>query len=276
MIRRTWPPDKWMLVNQIEHARIAGLIAAAWQPPNGSRLNRETVLAVARHDDGWKAFDAEPQVNESGAPLSFMEMDPLKSTALWMASATDLEKENHPYAARLVAGHFSHLASEHFDMARLSPRGAAALGGFLGSQRVLMERCRRKILENGNTAISDLETVFDGDPPPPPRSPLDDFDRDLRFLQVCDMLSLLLVTDFTGSTEIGNVPYLSEGDKLRVSRVGDKLALTFSPLPFRKNVRDHVTGVLVPRRVYTNPADLQAAVKATKPSVNEFHIGAAG
>ena len=273
MICRTWPLDKWLLITQTEHARIAGLIAASWSTP-GQKPGREVVYAVAHHDDSWSEFDAKPHLSRNHEPLSFMEMDIANGAPIWSANAKALESEGHPYAARIVAAHFIHLANSNTDIAKLKPREVVALGKFLGDLKVLMERCRKKIEANPSIAlgINDLETVFDGEPPP---MPLANFDKDLRFLQVCDYLSLLLCTDFEGETVIENVPYLGDGDTLTVARKSNgSLAMTVAPLPFRKNLRDHLTGVTVPRKPYTTVEDLHAAYEANRPVANEFHIGA--
>ena len=256
MIRKTWDGDKWLLTPQAEHARISGLLAASWNFP-GDKPHDEAVVAITRHDDGWKDADAEPGVNAEGVPVAFDEMDPLKAVEIWSRSSSQLLSEGKFYGAQMVAMHFSQLART-FNIAKMRPRAAAAIGKFLGDQKYLIAKCERELAkardENGNSGGA--------------------LDRDLRLLQVCDLLSLLLCTDFTGQTEITDVPYLTEGDKLKVGRRGDKLALTIEPLPFKKNLRDHVNGTVVPRRAYANSDDLKGAIDSGSSSPLEFHFGA--
>ncbi len=63
----------WWLVTHPDHARLAGAFAERW----GNDLflapePREHVLrGIARHDDGWAARDALPQITRQGKPSAF-------------------------------------------------------------------------------------------------------------------------------------------------------------------------------------------------------------
>jgi hypothetical protein len=274
MIRKTWGADKWLLIPQHEHARLSGVIAASWNFGK-VRPHRELLIAISRHDDGWKAVENHPRINEAGAPLSFLEMDQFESFEAWSRSSAALADEKKYYAARLVAAHFVHLVRNEADMAKLSPRKAVAMGRFIGEQQARMAQWKR--LGDGSSSpgitVHDVETVFDDSPDAV--SVAGTFQQDLRLLQVCDLLSLLLCTDFSGSTEIADVPYLESGDTLTVTRPNTKLTLTVSPFPFRKNLRDHVSSILIPRRAYSSDTDLQEIVGNTSTVTQEFLIGPA-
>ena len=272
MIRRQWPPDKWLLIPQVEHSRVSGLIAASWNFA-GRKPHRDLLHAISHHDDGWRTFDEEPSTNAAGDPLSFMEMAPEVSTMLWSGSIRNLEADKKFYGARVVGQHFCDLCSMNHDLGRTSPRGAAALGAFIGAQNYALGRYRATAAQE----LHDSATIFEdsADMPAQETDPLEAFATDVRFLQVVDMISLLLCTEFTGETVIENVPYLEETDTLKVSRNGDgKLALKIDPLPFRRNLRDHVTGLVVPRKRYAVDEELREACAAAKPLVVEWHIGA--
>ena len=279
MIRKTWQPDKWLLISQVEHARVAGLMAASWNFP-GRKPHRDVIHAIAQHEAGWREFDESPSINAAGDPLDHCEATPDIVAPLWTASTRRLEGEDKQYGARVVGAYYTRMARENQNLARLSTRAVVALGRFIGAETVALQRFLAAAARNGT--MNEASTMFEDSPaaPPEPDEPVDPLANladDLRLLQVCDTLSLLLCSDFSGEAVIRDVPYLAEGDTLTVTRSGDgKMAMTISPLPFRKNLRDHVTGVAVPRRVYASPDELREQHAASKPQTVEWHIGTPG
>lgn len=254
MIRKTWSTDKWLLTPQPEHARLSAIMAASWDFP-GERPSDEVFKAIMHHDDGWKDAEAQPMVKEDGDPRSFHEMK-LRDAVPIYNRCIDLRKESgHLYGTALVAGHFLALV-ENVDLARISPGDAIAAGKFLAVQRTHLKSIKAKLekAENGKALLESFET-------------------DLRFLQVCDYLSLLLCTDFSDEETITNVPYLRQGNTLRVTRPGSNLTLEVDPLPFKKKLRDHLTSWIIPFMPYDTPEELQAAMNEVKTVTNEVHLG---
>lgn len=261
MIRKLWNRDKWMLTPQVEHARLAALFAASWNFA-GEKPGDDVFQAIRRHDDGWKEADEKPLVNPSGAPMNFDEGDLARATEIWSRSSQLLMDEGKAYSAALVASHFLHFAENDVDLGKASVRSAIAAGKFIASQRGLVQK--------GQAAAA--TAVKDEDAKDSPNSSA--FAQHLRLLQVCDTLSILLCSDFIGEHEIVDVPYLENGSTLTVSRKTDNLTLTIVPLPFKKNLRDHVNSYVIPRKVYESNEDLQGEVHGTKLSNNEVHLGA--
>jgi hypothetical protein len=102
--------DAWMLISQVEHARLSGALAAAWSDaisPLPSPRD-EMVAAVARHDDGWLAWELRPTVLE-GRPREFLEMPFDEALAIWRRSIAVAQMVG-PLAGYAVSGHFSILA----------------------------------------------------------------------------------------------------------------------------------------------------------------------
>ncbi len=89
MIRRDdIPPDdppRWLLISQIEHARVSAELARYWgRAPLKAVEPSEIVLpTILRHDDGWQAWESRPAVNGDGAPTSFTEMPPGDGNEIW-------------------------------------------------------------------------------------------------------------------------------------------------------------------------------------------------
>lgn len=118
MIRRdvNTQPGKphWLLINQIQHARISGELAESWgQDPFLSLVCREQLLpAIYDHDDGWQEWEQAPEVDpQTGRPLTFTEMPLAESLVIW-SSSIESAASFGPLAAWVVAGHFVSLLGQ--------------------------------------------------------------------------------------------------------------------------------------------------------------------
>lgn len=88
MIRRPEGND-WLLLSQVEHARLAGRIADVWGNAVVSNLPLPELLvpAVRHHDDGWYEYEQALQLDsETGTPRSFTEMPMDVATGIWSRS----------------------------------------------------------------------------------------------------------------------------------------------------------------------------------------------
>ena len=104
---------KWVLISQIEHARLAGTLAEHWASSCDALTTpgiREELLAVIyKHDDGWIEWERSPGVDaQHGRPLAFTEMPLDESVAIWQASIQQARTMGS-LAPLLVAWHFSAL-----------------------------------------------------------------------------------------------------------------------------------------------------------------------
>jgi hypothetical protein len=112
----------WVLVSQIEHARLSAALAerceGRFTAPKLKAVRRELLLAVRHHDDGWAEWDAVPRIDtEHGRPVSFMELETGEGIEIWNRSI-ERAAVHGPLAGWLVAGHFIRLIekySEHAD-----------------------------------------------------------------------------------------------------------------------------------------------------------------
>lgn len=111
----------WLLISQVEHARLSGALASQWQARDLSpytwqggaveaATREEIVAAIVHHDDGWAAWEAAPGIDpQHGRPYSFMSELPLgESLAIWDASIASAGAIG-PLAAWMVARHFREL-----------------------------------------------------------------------------------------------------------------------------------------------------------------------
>ncbi len=274
MIRRHWGKDKWMLVPQAEHARLAGIIAAAWKF-SPVRPNGEVIKAIAMHDDGWAECDAKPRINDRGEPRSFLEMPKSEHYEIWSRSIALIAERGLLYGASVVAQYFLNRAQHEQEIARLKPREAVALGNFIAEQEHRIRVWRKELEKRTADAADELSS----NPNDTATSALinipvgGSFEADVKLLEVCDALSILLCTDFQGSTTIEHVPYLADIEQLVVRRPNGKFGLEIEPLPFRKNLRDHVRAYIIPATPYESDEQLQASLQSSSAVSQEFLLG---
>ncbi len=132
-------PGSIRCITQPDHAALAGRLMSAWVAdglPDSPRRD-DILLAVSAHDNGWRALDAAPVVDEStGHVMDFVTLPAPLRRAVWPRVVVELEST--PYAAALVAEHalvaYRRLASDpewkpfFAEMARLRDRHLQAIG----------------------------------------------------------------------------------------------------------------------------------------------------
>lgn len=120
----------WMLISQVEHARISaelashciaqfprtqraeGFTPSVPSPRPLANIQTELLAAIAHHDDGWREWERAPQLDpKHDRPLAFTELPPAEAVAIWSRSV-DAAAQHGPLAAATVAGHFLRLASK--------------------------------------------------------------------------------------------------------------------------------------------------------------------
>jgi hypothetical protein len=102
MIRRE-TADGWLLISQVDHAQLAGDLAAAWGNDRvpGLPLAEWLVPAVRDHDEGWRTWEATPTVTKDGRPRQFAEMPAAEAMAIWSTSI-DLCASGPPSSAEAL------------------------------------------------------------------------------------------------------------------------------------------------------------------------------
>jgi len=98
----------WQLVEQIDHAALAGQLAAAWGAGPFASASRSLIRAAHRHDDGWALWDRCPLLNADGSPLSFLQA-PVPPLLRAYQACADAVADEDPHAGLLVSLHISGL-----------------------------------------------------------------------------------------------------------------------------------------------------------------------
>jgi len=115
MIRRETTRDDgtptWVLISQIEHARVSGELTQDWgrAPATPLPFADVAVPTIFHHDDGWDVWEHEPAIDPStGRPRDFTEMPNEDAHAIWRRSIDSVSPWG-PLAQYMVAQHFMRL-----------------------------------------------------------------------------------------------------------------------------------------------------------------------
>ena len=252
----------WWLVKHPDHARLAGDFAERWGndrfPPPEPR--QQVLRGIARHDDGWAARDAFPQITRQGKPSAFStelvgkysgfeEIDlpdylAVRDRAVRLIAAED------PYAAILISMHTHSLLHEHADRSTIVPAQLPLLDEFLAGQKTLQDSLREQIVSNPNLKP---EHKSDG-------TILDHF----RLLQANDYLSLLTCVDYQKPVNLLHELPTREGKpaSIQARSIGPR-RFVLAPYPFAETSLTfqfparHVKG-----KLFSSPKELQDAFSA--------------
>jgi hypothetical protein len=247
----------WLLVTHPDHARLAGAFAEHWGndrflPPE-PRVH--VLQGIARHDDGWTARDAAPQITRQGKPSAFSvelvgkysafeEIDladylAVRDRAVRLIAAEDA------YAAVLISMHTYSLLTDHADRSTIAPDQLPLLDEFLRQQKELQASLIREIAANPQfTKEQASESAI-----------LDHF----RLLQATDNLSLLTCVDFRAPANLLHPLPLGDGGHSRVQvRTVAPRHFALDPYPFAEpSLTFQFPARRVKGKLFATAADLQ-------------------
>ena len=253
----------WWLVTHPDHARLAGAFAERWGNENflPPEPRAHVLKGIARHDDGWAARDAAPQITRQGKPSAFSvelvgkysafeEIDladylAVRDRAVRLIAAEDA------YAALLISMHTYNLLTAHADRSTIAPGDLPVLDNFLQQQQSFQMSLRQQIGSDPRfTKEQASDAVILGH---------------FRLLQATDNLSLLTCVDFAGAANLLHPLRLRKGSctEVKVKPTGtrhfklDPYPFEDSPLRFEFPAR-HVEG-----KLFSSAAELQERFHAT-------------
>jgi Protein of unknown function (DUF3891) len=167
--------DSYVLIRQHDHALASGEFARHWA--RKPRPLEPTLYAIAHHDVAWRGPDASVRWNEeSGRPYSFMDYPQGPKTRAY-ADGLDWLEERDSYAACLCSMHyetlvrrFGHSEVEETFADAESRRQAKLRGGMSGEELENLERNLRllRLCDGLSLFVCLNEPGGDGYPPPYP------------------------------------------------------------------------------------------------------------
>jgi Protein of unknown function (DUF3891) len=221
----------WWLVTHPDHARLAGAFAEKWGnekflPPEP---RAHVLKGIARHDDGWLARDAAPQITRQGKPSAFSvelvgkysafeEIDLADYLAV-RDRAVRLIAEEDPYAAILISMHTYSLLHDHADRSTIAAADLPLLDEFLRAQKTFQAALMQQVAGDSRLAAEHRTEA----------AILDHF----RLLQACDYLSLLTCVDFPRAANLLHSLPLRDGGRSAVEvRSAGSRHFILDPYPF--------------------------------------------
>ena len=254
MIRRECDRG-WILITQPGHAFFSSRIMSFWGNGDFEAISPadEVMLAIREHDCGWEKADAAADFNQqNGYPRSFTEMSPESQLEIW-SECFERHVDGHPYACALIALHFS-----EFNKRTISRNPQS------GSAVLLREKIREFLRRTLGADFS--EDGLRGDIPA-------DIRTNLRFLQVGDMISLVLCRGERSAT-IRDVPLNYSGATACVDLFSeDGLNYTISPNPFsRESLRFDISGRKLERKSFGSRGELENAFYRAGLETLDFSI----
>lgn len=140
MIRRD-DGESWLLITQVDHAHLAGDLAAAWGNAQTPPVPEPTLLlpAIRDHDEGWRSWEKSPRIHpDTGIPREFLEMPMVDAVAIWRRSIEVCHRRERSLAdAFAVFEHFLATRSKRLTPDRTTVAEVAlALSGTFDAERV--------------------------------------------------------------------------------------------------------------------------------------------
>ena len=114
------PDNSLLLIRQADHAASSAQMAGGWRRPGviGASMWPRLVEAVRRHDDGWRAIEQPPPLDQNGRPYDFKSIHTPDHVAVWQASI-DAAEDDDLYVALLIALHarwlYTHVNEDHIE-----------------------------------------------------------------------------------------------------------------------------------------------------------------
>jgi hypothetical protein len=136
--------SRLLLVSQVDHSQVAGVLAAHWgndaiAPPTPYV---PMVLAAQEHDSGWWEWESKPTLNEAGYPPDYIGSIRHLGRGVWLdlyRRGIQRVAEQDPYAGYMVSMHGDGLLTQGMGLLPSMPKYTddPAVVAFLDEQQVL-------------------------------------------------------------------------------------------------------------------------------------------
>ncbi|HVW03211.1 MAG TPA: DUF3891 family protein [Planctomycetaceae bacterium] len=253
MIRRPAGSD-WLLISQVEHARIAAGAAEHWPDLiDDVSLTAPLKHAIRNHDNGWNDWERAPRIDpETGWVRNFTEMPAVDACAIWSHSIADCASHS-PWGGIWVSRHFCWLA-ERGRQHVTAPASKEAFDRFLHTQHALqtgwMQTLTAPIGETHARQCADLG---------------------FRLVQFFDRLSLWLCCEPETSPKQLEYP----GGPMYEFVPMSPTEIVVRPYPFDVRVLEFDVPVArLPQQRYADDAALQAALRDAPQETLRWRLSA--
>lgn len=223
----------WILVEHLEHARLAGRFAVHWGNEDfpSPEPRAGIMTAVARHDDAWAARDHVPFLTQEGKPSAFSrelvgrysafeEID-FEDYLAVRGRAAEVVAADNPYAAVVISMHTVSLLTTQADLSDLGARELELHRAFVENQRRLQ---------------AELIAMLSRDPAQAKAVEPGPLLRAFEFLQACDSFSLGVCARYPSAKSLRHAHPHRDGGMVEVTctPLGDD-AYRLSPYPLDRD-----------------------------------------
>lgn len=254
-----------LLFRQTDHALLSGAYADAWAWPFERRAR--TIVAAARHDDGWADWELAPKVTNEGRPIDFIGV-PVREHVVIYRRGIDLVEAEDPYAGCVVSLHGERLYTRPFHpgtQARMDYLTGDALDYAKRYVDYEVERQRRLAGEVAASEGASADALGAA------------LEEAWRLMQVWDRLSLFVCMQPLGSGASATMPPLRGpgGEdvtiQVRSLRAG---AIELEPYPFTEpGARFEIEAFEVEGERWENEESFRRAYRGARRRVVTFGAG---
>jgi hypothetical protein len=255
-----------LLIRQTDHAALSGDLAGHWGNADFAALapRESMVRAAARHDDGWKVWEAAPRVDpRTRRPYQFTDL-PLAEHAAFYLTGVEAVASEDAYAGLLVCLHLSGLYQRRFGIdpgirvKPLSPEEDRTRTGVIEQLAERQQALRQRLAGAVVPLLLEEGHVW----------------ANYKLLQIFDRLSLYFCTRPPRPLTLGPAPadYRGRDVELALEPLGGQ-AVRVTPWPFDvASLAVRVRASVVPERPYSDDAEFQAALAAAPATELSFEL----
>lgn len=242
--------ETYTIVRQVDHQAQCALMARAWGNADFARLADWDAVeaAAACHDEGWRAWDDAPCIDDAGAPVDFPDLDRAVHMAMFRAGIAAAVAADQR-TGLVVCMHGRGLYEKRLGLDGPAPARAErnpAERAFIDDHERLQHVLEARL---GPDAQRWAWAAF-------------------RLLQAWDVISLYLTWHGLRAAaewvlpQVPVAPDDQRGRSLRVSPAGES-GCTLHPWPFaQEHVDLPVAYRVIPRRAYADDGDLRSTLAA--------------
>lgn len=256
--------ESLLLVLQIDHSRVAGLLAAHW----GNRAFAELqpypsmVLAAQEHDSGWWEWEIQPTLNDNGLPVDYIGSTKTLGR-VWLdfyRHGIKRVADHDPYAGLIISMHGEGLLNKGLGLLPNMPDMSAnpEVKLFMQEQQPFRDRMLKELRARGDSLASD-EQVW----------------TNFKYMEVFDQMAQFICNRYPfnstarkngPSSTLSNVPVpvrAGAPDTTLTIDVQDETRAIVRPYPFDLDPLEiSFAGRLVPNRAFTSDEFLREFYRA--------------
>jgi hypothetical protein len=236
MMVSRYDENRYLIVLQTDHSRVAGLFAAHWGNREFAKLKPyvSMVLAAQEHDSGWWNWEIKPTLDSHGRPIDYIGSIRKLPAGVWLGfyrKGIERLAEHDPYAAYNVSMHGEGLLTQGKGLLRYMPDYTRDAGV-------------QEYIDQQASFRQDLLVLMSGNPEWKEFSSEENLWTNFKYMEVFDQFAQYVCNRYPfNNTERTNgpTPHLSHtpvpvgprsGDTILTVDVRDETNAIVSPYPF--------------------------------------------